>query len=136
MMKPNCAKLVEKLRSFDSFGTLKNLTDEEVISKYFFKTKKSFEETFKDLDDRVIFSVRLIFETVAQIIEEKLNKEVNCIVDISREGFGKVAVYSGNRILILKHLRTLQNFGFTEIEQLEDYMDKIIKEGVIGADGV
>lgn len=136
MKNPNCTKLVAKLRSFDSFGTLKNLTDEEVVSKYFFKSKKSFEETFKDLDDRVIFSVRLLFETVAQILEEKLSREVNCILDINREGFGKVAVYTGDRILVLKHLRTLQNFGFSSIEQLEDYMEKLIRQGIDSANQV
>ncbi|MCX8083313.1 MAG: DUF269 domain-containing protein [Calditerrivibrio sp.] len=122
--------LANKIRSFDNFGTLARLSDEDLLIKYYQKKNRSLERLFEPLDDSIIFSVKVLHETIAQIIEKAVNAEMNCIFDISKEGFGKLAIYNERRIIILRYLRSLQLFGFENIMDLSKYMSDTVEEGI------
>lgn len=120
--------ILQKIRSADTFGVYKRLQDNELIMKYFEKKYIEFEESFSDLSEDKIYKIKLFFEALAFLAERVFNFEVNCCSDISKEGFGKVIIYSEYRILAITHLRNLGNFGFKNIEDIDEYGDKMIKK--------
>ena len=125
--------LAQKIRAADTFGVYKSISDSDLIMKYFKKVIVGFEETFEDISEDKIYKIKPFFETIACWAERTLSVQVNSCADISKEGFGKVIIYSGGNILYISHLRNLQSFGFKSPEEIERYVDSIMSEIFTGS---
>ncbi|ADR18592.1 DUF269 domain-containing protein [Calditerrivibrio nitroreducens] len=118
--------ILNKIKAMDTFGTYKRLSDGEILMRYFRKKSVSIEESLGDISEEGIFKIRLFYESVAYFLEKNIGIEINICADISREGFGKIVIYSGDKIINIFHLRNLHRFGFNSIDEIDSYGDEIL----------
>ncbi|MCX7760416.1 MAG: NifX-associated nitrogen fixation protein [Hydrogenothermaceae bacterium] len=123
--------LVKKLRAYDSYGTWAKFKDSYLL-KPFIKTKEEKKkiDIYSDVDKQTLGLVRLFYEAVALVVEEKSGFFVTVAIDITHEGFGKVLIYSGNIILLERTLKDVQKFGFEGIEDIAKEGEKLINNAL------
>ena len=127
--------LVKKLRSFDSYGTWKNISDEAVLRPYI-KTKEDKKkiDTSGSVDAKTLWLIRVYFEAVAQRVEERIEGLIYSAQDIGTEGFGRAFVICDDYILYCQTLRNAHRFSFKSLEDLALSGEEAVQKAVLKAD--
>lgn len=112
--------LKEKLRAHDAYGTWKQVQDEVLLTRFFILTKEQKKkiDVMKAVSPETIGKIRMVYEAVAQMIEQKTGQMVITVVDINTEGFGRVLLIADDKVLIQRTHRNTQKFGFKCLEDL------------------
>jgi len=113
--------LVSKLRSYDSFGVWKRVSDEELVRRNFVLTKEDKKkiDVFSPMPQEVIGKMRLFYETVAQAVETLSGEIIITVVDINSEGFGRILLLEEDFVILHKIHRNSHKFGFSDLDKLE-----------------
>lgn len=124
---PFFTSLVEKLRSYDSYGSWKNKTDAQIVQPLI-KTKEDKKQidTNTAPDQRHLWFVRMFFEAVALAAEKRTGAMMVVALDINHEGFGRALIFHEERILLHRSLRNVQKFGFASLEELTGEGEKLV----------
>ncbi|WP_022850361.1 DUF269 domain-containing protein [Limisalsivibrio acetivorans] len=123
--------LAKKLRSFDTFGTWKRLSDERILEKYVLSREdKKKISTSGAVKTEKMFYIRMFYEASAQLIEMKTGLMCIAVADINHEGFGRVLIVTGDYILSQRVLRNAHKFGFESLEEMMFEGEGIAAEAV------
>jgi probable nitrogen fixation protein len=123
--------LVQQIRANDSYGTLRNWSD-ELILKSFVVTKKQKREISVEGDVDPITKGRILafYRAIAARIEEETGQLAQVVIDLSHEGFGWALVFCGRLIVVSRTLRDAQRFGYESLAKLAEEGDKLTQKGV------
>lgn len=129
-ISPFTEELIRQLRAIDQFGNWARLSDEEVLTKIYVKTKEDLKQIpiIADIDEMLIGQIKMIFKAVALQFERKTGVMCNVVMEMSHEGFGRCIVFAGRIILVDKYFKDAHRFGFRTLEKLyeegQNYLDK------------
>jgi len=125
-------QLISQVRALDSFGSWSKLSDEELLTQKYVKTKEDLKNTpvIADIDEMVIKDIRLIFEALALAFERQTGVMCSVIMEMSHEGFGRVAVIADNIVIGNKYFKDAHRFGYRTLEKLELDCENMIKKAI------
>jgi probable nitrogen fixation protein len=124
--------LVSKLRSYDNYGVWKKVSDEDLLKRNFVLTleQKKKIDVFATMPQETIGRIRLFYEAVAQAVEAESKEIIITVVDINSEGFGRILLLEGDRVIFLKVIRNAHKFGFKDIEKMIEEGDKTVSSSL------
>ncbi|MFT5661126.1 MAG: putative nitrogen fixation protein [Sulfurimonas sp.] len=125
---PFTEELIRQLRAIDQFGNWAKLSDEEVLSKIYVKTKEDLRAIpiIADIDEMLIGQIKMIFKAVALQFERKTGVMCNVVMEMSHEGFGRCIVIAGRIVLVDKYFKDAHRFSFRTMEKLLEEGDKYL----------
>lgn len=124
--------LVSQLRATDQFGSWSSMSDEELLTKKYVKTKEDLKNipVVADIDEMVIGEIRLIYQALSVLIEQKKNRMCGVVMEMSHEGFGRCIVIAENFVLVDKTFRDAHRFGYRTLEKLDEDGQKMLKKAI------
>lgn len=119
-------ELVRMLRAEDQFGTWSKLSDEELLTKKYVKSKEDLKNIpiIADIDEMVINDIKMIYKAFALAFERKTGVMCNVIMEMSHEGFGRCAVFADKIVVVDKYFKDAHRFGFRTLEKLYEDGEK------------
>jgi len=129
-INPFVEELIRQLRALDQFGNWAKLSDEEVLTLKYVKTKEDLKAIpiIADIDEMLIGEIKMIFKAVALQFERKTGVMCNVVMEMSHEGFGRCIVIADKIVLVDKYFKDAHRFSFRTLEKLYDegqkYLDK------------
>jgi probable nitrogen fixation protein len=121
--------LVKQLRAIDQWNSWDKMSDEEIVTLKYIKSKEKMAEIpmMADIDARTLLNIRIMLQTLALAVEQTTGTMTNAVMDINYEGFGRGLILARNVILLEKVYREANRFNFTEIEKLIAEGEKMLK---------
>lgn len=115
-------ELIRQLRATDQFGNWAKMSDEELLTKKYVKTKEDLKNIpiIADIDEMLIGEIKMIFKAIALQFERKTGVMCNVVMEMSHEGFGRCIVFADKIILVDKYFKDAHRFGYRTIEKLYD----------------
>ena len=125
---PFTQELIRQLRATDQFGNWAKLSDEEVLTKKYVKTKEDLKliPIIADIDEMLIGEIKMIFKAVALQFERKTGIMCNVVMEMSHEGFGRCIVIADRIVLVDKYFKDAHRFSFRTLEKLYEEGDKYL----------
>lgn len=128
---PFVHQMVVQLRSFDSYGTYDNWSDEKVIAPLILtKAMRREIPVVGDPDEIVISRLKAYYNALSNTIEKRTGLMAVPVVNLSHEGFGRAFIVVGKLIALDKTLRDVHRFGFPSLEKLQGDSEKLIDKAV------
>jgi probable nitrogen fixation protein len=123
-------ELIRQIRAIDQFGNWARLSDEEVLTKIYVKTKEDLKliPIIADIDEILTGQIKMIFKAVALQFERKTGVMCNVVMEMSHEGFGRCIVIAGRIVLVDKYFKDAHRFSFRTIEKLYEEGDKYLAQ--------
>jgi probable nitrogen fixation protein len=128
---PLLKALVQQIRANDSYGTLRNWSDELILKPFVVPKKQKREISVEgDVDPITKGRILAFYRAIAARIEEETGQLAQVVIDLSHEGFGWALVFCGRLIVVSRTLRDAQRFGYDSLEKLAAEGDKLTQKGV------
>ena len=126
---PFLKQLINQIRAQDQFGTWSKFSDEELLSKKYIKTKEDLKNipVIADIDEMIIQDIKMIYQALALGFETKTGVMCNVIMEMSHEGFGRVAVIADKIVIVNKYFKDAHRFSFRTLEKLYEEGDKYLQ---------
>ena len=121
-------ELIRQLRATDQFGNWAKMSDEELLSKKYVKTKEDLKQIpiIADIDEMLISEIKMIFKAVALQFERKTGVMCNVVMEMSHEGFGRCIVIADRVVLVDKYFKDAHRFSFRTLEKLYEEGEKYL----------
>ncbi len=125
-------QLINQVRAQDQFGTWSKFSDEELLTKKYIKTKEDLKNipVIADIDEMIIGDIKMIYQALALGFESKTGVMCNVIMEMSHEGFGRVAVIADKIVIQNKYFKDAHRFSYRTIEKLLEDGDKMMKSAL------
>jgi probable nitrogen fixation protein len=126
-------ELIRQLRATDQFGNWSKMSDEELLTKKYVKTKEDLKNIpiIADIDEVLIGEIKMIFKAIALQFERKTGVMCNVVMEMSHEGFGRCIVIADKIVLVDKYFKDAHRFGYRTIDKLyedgQKHLDKAFK---------
>lgn len=129
---PFLKQLINQIRAQDQFGTWSKFSDEELLTKKYVKTKEELKNipVIADIDEMIIGDIKMIYQALALAFETKTGVMCNVIMEMSHEGFGRVAVIADKVVIVNKYFKDAHRFSYRTIEKLIEDGDKMLASAV------
>jgi len=125
---PFLKQLINQIRAQDQFGTWSKFSDEELLTRKYVKTKEQLKDipVIADIDEMIIGDIKMIYQALALGFETKTGVMCNVIMEMSHEGFGRVAVIADKIVIVNKYFKDAHRFSYRTIEKLVEDGDKML----------
>ena len=125
---PFTKELIRQLRATDQFGNWAKMSDEEVLTKKYVKTKEDLKliPIIADIDEMLIGEIKMIFKAIALQFERQTGIMCNVVMEMSHEGFGRCIVIADRIVLVDKYFKDAHRFSFRTLEKLYEEGDKYL----------
>jgi probable nitrogen fixation protein len=123
-------ELIRQLRATDQFGNWSKMSDEELLTAKYVKTKEDLKKIpiIADIDEMLIGEIKMIFKAIALQFERQTGVMCNVVMEMSHEGFGRCIVIADKIVLVDKYFKDAHRFSYRTLDKLyEDglkYLDK------------
>ena len=123
-------ELIRQLRATDQFGNWAKLSDEELLTKKYVKTKEDLKliPIIADIDEVLIGEIKMIFKAVALQFERQSGVMCNVVMEMSHEGFGRCVVMADRIVLVDKYFKDAHRFSFRTLEKLYEEGEKYLSD--------
>lgn len=120
-------EMVRQMRAIDTYGSYDSWTVERILAP-FVLTKEQRREipVIGDPDEITLSRVRAYYNAVASLIEQRCGLMAIPMLNLSHEGFGRVAITVGKLVVLDKTLRDIHRFGFNDLAQLVQEAEKLL----------
>ncbi len=124
--------LVKQLRAIDQWNSWDKMSDEEIVTLKYIKTKEQMAEVplMGEPDQRTLMNIRLMLQSLALAVEHKTGVMTNAVLDLNHEGFGRGFVLARNVILLEKVYREAHRFHFTDVTKLVAEGEKMLQSAI------
>jgi len=121
-------ELIRQLRATDQFGNWSKMSDEELLTKKFVKTKEQLKEIpiIADIDEMLIGEIKMIYKAIALQFERKTGVMCNVVMEMSHEGFGRCIVIADKIVLVDKYFKDAHRFGYRTLDKLYEDGQKML----------
>lgn len=123
-------ELIRQLRATDQFGNWSKMSDEELLTNKYVKTKEDLKKIpiIADIDEMLIGEIKMIYKAIALQFERKTGVMCNVVMEMSHEGFGRCIVIADKIVLVDKYFKDAHRFGYRTIDKLyedgQKHLDK------------
>jgi probable nitrogen fixation protein len=123
-------ELARQLRASDQFGSWSKMSDEELLTKKYVKTKEELKNIpiIADIDEIWINEIKMIFNALALLFERKTGVMCNVVMEMSHEGFGRCVVIADKIVLVNKYFKDAHRFSYRTLEKLYEDGEKILNK--------
>ncbi len=124
--------LVDQLRAADTYGQFEGLSDERLLAP-FVLTREQRRDLPGDgeVDPITEGRLRSYFQAISAGVEKATGLVTSYVLDLSREGFGRVVVFAGRLVAMSDVLRDAHRFGFDSLAQLGERGDALVRAAVL-----
>ncbi|WP_345984514.1 NifX-associated nitrogen fixation protein [Sulfurimonas sp. HSL-1656] len=121
-------ELIRQLRATDQFGNWSKMSDEELLTKKYVKTKEQLKEIpiIADIDEMLIGEIKMIYKAIALQFERKTGVMCNVVMEMSHEGFGRCIVIADKIVLVDKYFKDAHRFSFRTLDKLYEDGQKLL----------
>jgi len=121
-------ELIRQLRATDQFGNWSKMSDEELLTKKYVKTKEDLKAIpiIADIDEMLIGEIKMIYKAIALQFERKTGVMCNVVMEMSHEGFGRCIVIADKIVLVDKYFKDAHRFGYRTLEKLYEDGQKLL----------
>ncbi|MEJ2469057.1 MAG: NifX-associated nitrogen fixation protein [Campylobacterales bacterium] len=121
-------ELIRQLRATDQFGNWAKMSDEELLTKKYVKTKEDLKAIpiIADIDEMLIGEIKMIYKAIALQFERKTGVMCNVVMEMSHEGFGRCIVIADRIVLVDKYFKDAHRFGYRTIDKLYEDGQKML----------
>ncbi|MDP3300479.1 MAG: NifX-associated nitrogen fixation protein [Sulfuricurvum sp.] len=125
-------EIIRQIRALDQFGNWAKISDEELLTKKYVKTKEELKAVpvIADIDEMMINDIKMIYKAIALSFERKTGIVCNVIMEMSHEGFGRCAILSDRICIIDKYFKDAHRFSFRTLEALFEEGDKNLERAL------
>jgi len=123
-------ELIRQLRATDQFGNWSKMSDEELLTAKYVKTKEDLKKIpiIADIDEMLIGEIKMIFKAIALQFERQTGVMCNVVMEMSHEGFGRCIVIADKIVLVDKYFKDAHRFSYRTLDKLyedgQKYLDK------------
>lgn len=123
-------ELIRQLRATDQFGNWSKMSDEELLTKKYVKTKEDLKNIpiIADIDEMLIGEIKMIFKAIALQFERQTGVMCNVVMEMSHEGFGRCIVIAGRIVLVDKYFKDAHRFGYRTLDKLYEDGEKLLNK--------
>jgi probable nitrogen fixation protein len=121
-------ELIRQLRATDQFGNWSKMSDEELLTKKYVKTKEQLKEIpiIADIDEMLIGEIKMIYKAIALQFERKTGVMCNVVMEMSHEGFGRCIVIADKIVLVDKYFKDAHRFSYRTLDKLFEDGQKML----------
>ena len=121
-------ELIRQLRATDQFGNWSKMSDEELLTKKYVKTKEQLKEIpiIADIDEMLIGEIKMIYKAIALQFERKTGVMCNVVMEMSHEGFGRCIVIADKIVLVDKYFKDAHRFSYRTLDKLYEDGQKLL----------
>lgn len=121
-------ELIRQLRATDQFGNWSKMSDEELLTKKYVKTKEDLKKIpiIADIDEMLIGEIKMIYKAIALQFERNTGVMCNVVMEMSHEGFGRCIVIADKIVLVDKYFKDAHRFGYRTIDKLYEDGQKLL----------
>jgi len=121
-------ELIRQLRATDQFGNWAKMSDEELLTKKYVKTKEQLKEIpiIADIDEMLIGEIKMIYKAIALQFERKTGIMCNVVMEMSHEGFGRCIIIADKIVLVDKYFKDAHRFSYRTLDKLYEDGQKLL----------
>jgi len=116
---PFLQALVRLVRAQDMFGAFASRPDAAMLARFIMtkEERKAAAGTCK-ADPDVLSRLDFFYGAIGLVVEEQTGIIASPMMKIHHEGFGRVVLTAGKLVVLSKHLRDAQRFGFETLADM------------------
>jgi probable nitrogen fixation protein len=116
---PFLQALVRLVRAQDMFGAYASRADATMLARFIMskEDRKAAAGTCR-ADPDVLWRLDLFYGAIGLVVEEETGVIASPMMKIYDEGFGRVVLTAGKLVILSKHLRDAQRFGFETLADM------------------
>ncbi len=124
--------IIAQVRALDLYGSWSKLSDEELLTNKYVKTKEQLKEIplVGDINELTKKDIRMMYEALALAFEKATGEMASVVMEMSGEGFGRAVVLGQGLVLVDKHHRDAHRFGYRDLEKFLDDGAKMLQGAV------
>ena len=123
--------LVTLMRAHDQFGAWDRKTDAQVLDGFILTKEKRRAIPVDGVpDDQVRWRLDVFYAALCMAIEARTGTQVAPVLQLHREGFGRVVLIAGRLVAVSRTLRDTHRFGFPSLAGLAEAGEALVAEGV------
>jgi probable nitrogen fixation protein len=110
---PFVQALARLVRSHDTFGAYTKRSDAQMLAGYIVtKEQRRAAAAQCGADPDLVWRIEQFYGAIGLVIEQETGLVASPMLKIYDEGFGRVILITGKLVVLTKHLRDAQRFGF------------------------
>ena len=123
--------LVTLMRAHDQFGAWDRKTDAQILDGFILtKEKRKAIPLDGVLDDQSRWRLDVFYAALCMAIEGRTGVQIAPVLQLHREGFGRVVLVAGRLVAVSRTLRDAHRFGFPSLAKLAEAGEALVAEGV------
>ncbi len=116
---PFVQALVRLVRSQDTFGAYAKRSDAQMLAGYIVtKEQRRAAAAQCRADPELVWRIEQFYGAIGLMVEQETGLVASPMLKFYEEGFGRVILISGKLVVLTKHLRDAQRFGFESFAAL------------------
>ena len=125
-------ELTMQVRALDAHGYWDKLSDVELLSLKFVKTKEQLKEIpmLGEISEMQMKDLRLIFQAIALYFERKTGAMATVIFEMNHEGFGRAVVIADKIVITDKYFKDAHRYFFKTLDDLGAEGEKLAAKAV------
>jgi probable nitrogen fixation protein len=128
---PYMKSLVRLMRAQDTHGAWDGKADAEILKDFIVtREQRRAMPIIADPDPDVIWRVEIFHTAIGLAIEAETGIVASPMMKMSHEGFGRVLLTAGKLIVLSRHMRDINRFGFESYEKLAAEGTKFVAQAV------
>lgn len=116
---PFVQALVRLVRAQDTFGVFGKRPDAQMLAGFIVtKEQRRAAAALCKADPDLLWRIEQYYGAIGLVVEQETGLVVSPMLNIHQEGFGRVILTAGKLVVLSKHLRDAQRFGFENLSAL------------------
>jgi probable nitrogen fixation protein len=116
---PFVQTLARLVRSQDTFGAYAKRSDAQMLAGYIVtKEQRRAAAAQCRADPELVWRIEQFYGAIGLMVEQETGLVASPMLKFYEEGFGRVILISGKLVVLTKHLRDAQRFGFESFATL------------------
>jgi len=120
--------LIRQLRAQEAGGEYDGRSDGELLAPLIVPRAER-DARIGEPDPEVFLRMELFYSAVGICIEQRTGRSCSPMLNMHHAGFGRLVLIAGRLVVLAKHLRDVQRFGFDSVASLAMAGEKLIAEG-------
>jgi probable nitrogen fixation protein len=125
-------ELTMQVRALDAHGYWDKLSDSELLTMKFVKTKEQLKDIpmLGEISEMQMKDLRLIFQALALYFERKTGVMSTVLFEMNHEGFGRAVVIADKIVIVDKYFKDAHRFGYKSLEAMGEDGEKLANKAV------
>ncbi len=128
---PYMKALIRLMRAQDTHGAWDGKSDAAILKDFIVtREQRRAMPIIADPDPDVIWRVEIFHTAIGLAIEAETGVVASPMMKMSHEGFGRVLLTAGKLVVLSRHMRDINRFGFDNYAKLADEGGKFVRLAV------